>query len=137
MKMLNLKSKAEALNNLNGRAQLVWWYEEKNGLSGPLELWERIERELEGAASQYKFSPSLVDGIRKTIRGDSGLWLHRPPDDAQMTFRVDAKSNRVLLVIGQRDWLFAMDTGTYVGNWQSLMARLLAVRPDNWSRQSL
>jgi|SRR5215469_10929151 len=102
-----------------------------------LELWERIERELEGAASQSKFSPSLVDGIRKTIRGDSGLRLHRPPDDAQMTFRVDAKSNRVLLVIGQRDWLFAMDTGTYVGNWQSLMARLLPVRPDNWSRQSL
>jgi len=34
MKVLNLKSKTEALNNY-GRAQLVWWHEEKNGLSGP------------------------------------------------------------------------------------------------------
>ena len=34
LKSKNLKSKAEALNNYR-RAELVWWYEETNGVSGP------------------------------------------------------------------------------------------------------
>ena len=57
MKVLDLKSKAEALNNYR-RAQLVWWYEEKNGLSGP--GWWGATAAMEAKGRSCVFFPAFA-----------------------------------------------------------------------------
>ena len=63
MKVLDLKSKTEALNNY-GRAQLVWWYEEKNGLSGP--GWWGATAAMEAKGRSCVFFPAFAWELKQS-----------------------------------------------------------------------